>query len=339
MAQQKGHVSAKCTNPPTAKRKKATDAADVIIDMSPWAEDFAQWRRAQPELASASAKTASGLAPDVDADAYVDAAAETEPGRTERAHRSAPQTNDEEINGLEETKGCAILDSGATITCSSMIAAEGLQMQRLNRKETGLPTVSDSDRRFRFADGRVDEAQTVVEQPITAGLLSGRTIKMHLIDRAGNDTCPLLSMHDLRTLRMVVDYEDGTNMFKDNPNVWHNYRLQKIVLMMIPLTKEACERHAIITPPPPRPPQTTAKKEKETKRRNKLSLLNCNAVATAKGRMVWHHLPCRVASCFGKAARGSMKKKRGVLLLSQPSRYPLLQADSWQKKATDGPKN
>ena len=126
----KGHISANCINAPTDKRKKATDSADVIIDMSPWADDFAQWRRAQSELASASAETASGLASDVDA--YADAAdAETEPDRpnVEREpDRPDVQAKDEEINGLEETKGCAILDSGATIMCSSTIAAEGIQM-------------------------------------------------------------------------------------------------------------------------------------------------------------------------------------------------------------------
>ena len=104
----KGHISANCTNAPTAKRKKATDSADVIIDMSPWTDDFAQWRRAQSELASASAsaETASGLASGVDA--YAGAAdAETEPDRP-NAEREPDipdvQANDEEINGLEETK-------------------------------------------------------------------------------------------------------------------------------------------------------------------------------------------------------------------------------------------
>ena len=92
--------------------------------------------------------------------------------------------------------------------CSSTVAAEEIQAQRLNKGEPGLPTVSDSDRRFRFADGHVDSAQKVVEQPITAGLLAGKTIKMHLIDRAGNDTCPLLSIHDMRRLRMVTDHEE-----------------------------------------------------------------------------------------------------------------------------------
>ena len=80
-----------------------------------------------------------------------------------------------DINGLEETKGCAILDSGATVMCSSAVVAEEIQMQRINQSEPGLPTVATSDRRFRFADGRVDEAQAVVEQPITSGLLAGKS--------------------------------------------------------------------------------------------------------------------------------------------------------------------
>ena len=90
-----------------------------------------------------AAETASGLVSDVDADAH------------------ARADDAEDVNGLEETRGCAILDSGATVMCSSTIAAEGIQMQRLNREEPGQPTVSNSDRRSRFADGRVDEAQKV----------------------------------------------------------------------------------------------------------------------------------------------------------------------------------
>ena len=82
-------------------------------------------------------------------------------------------------------------------------------MQRLNQYEPGLPAVSTSDRRFRFADGRVDEARKVVEQPISSGILAGKSITMHLIDKAGNDTCPLLNINDLHRLRMVVDYEAG----------------------------------------------------------------------------------------------------------------------------------
>ena len=139
----------------TANRKNATDSADVIIDMSPWAEDFAQRRRdfIEATAASASSGTASGLVPDA-SDAYADAdavATETEPDRTNVEHKSNRpdvQANDEEVNGLEETKGCAVLDSGATIMCSSTVAAEEIQLQRLNRQEPGVRTITDSDRLF-----------------------------------------------------------------------------------------------------------------------------------------------------------------------------------------------
>ena len=136
-------------------------------------------------------------------------------------------------------------------------------MQRLNQSEPGQPTVSQSDRRFRFADGRVDEAQNVVEQPITSGLLAGKSVNMHLIDKAGNDTCPLLSINDLRRLRMVIDYEEGKVMFKDNPDVWHELPTTKKGLVMIPLTKEACDRHNMTTPPPPKPTATRTRKTKK----------------------------------------------------------------------------
>ncbi len=62
----------------------------------------------------------------------------------------------------------------ATVMCSSTLAAEEIQMQRLNQEELGVPTVRDSDRRFRLVDGGINEANKMVEQPITAGLLSGK---------------------------------------------------------------------------------------------------------------------------------------------------------------------
>ena len=85
---------------------------------------------------------------------------------------SQHQNDVEDVNGFEETKGCAIIDSGATVMCSSTAAAEEIQTQRLNQSEPGLPTVSTSDRRFKFADGRV-EAQKAIQQPIASGLLAG----------------------------------------------------------------------------------------------------------------------------------------------------------------------
>merc|ERR1712197_25670 len=126
-----GHLSANCTNAPNAKRSKPTDSADVIFDMTPWADEFAEWRRNQ----SMNEERGPGLL-------------------------SGPQQNElEDVNGLEETKGCAIMDSGATVMCSSTAVAEEIQMQRLRRNDPADPKVSGSDRCFRFADGRTGEAQ------------------------------------------------------------------------------------------------------------------------------------------------------------------------------------
>ena len=126
--------------------------------MSPWADEFAAWRRSQGFQSSRPPRP--------------QAEDHTEDDGSAKASGQQPDASyqEEDVNGLEETKGCAILDSGATVMCSSTIAAEEIHMQRINRSEPGQPTVSQSDRRFRFADGRVDEAQKVVEQPITSGL-------------------------------------------------------------------------------------------------------------------------------------------------------------------------
>ena len=64
--------------------------------MTPWADEFAEWRRNQAINEERGPGLSSGPQPD-----------ETE-----------------DVNGLEETKGCAIIDSGATVMCSSTAAAE-----------------------------------------------------------------------------------------------------------------------------------------------------------------------------------------------------------------------
>ena len=46
-------------------------------------------------------------------------------------------------------------------------------MQRMKQSEPGQPKFRNSDRRFRLADGRVNEANKMFEQQIAAGLLAG----------------------------------------------------------------------------------------------------------------------------------------------------------------------
>ena len=96
----KGHLSRNFTHVTAQRLRTATGSADVIFDMTPWAAEFAEWRARQDQPAPAE-----------------------EPF--------------EDVYILEETKGCAILDSGATVMCSSTVAAEEIQMQRLRQNEPG----------------------------------------------------------------------------------------------------------------------------------------------------------------------------------------------------------
>ena len=150
-------------------------------------------------------------------------------------------------------------------------------MQRLRRNEPGDPNVRGSDRCFRFADGHTDEAHKMVEQPITAGLLQGKSINMHLIDRSGNETSPLFSIDDQRRHRMVVDYEENKVMFKDKPNEWYTLPTTKKGLLMIPLTKEACDRHMMTstTPPPPEPTSNSTKVKKQHRKKQACNSFAC----------------------------------------------------------------
>ena len=64
---------------------------------------------------------------------------------------------------------------------------------------------------------------------------------------------------------MVIDYEENKVMFKDKPNEWHTLPTTKKGLMMIPLTKEACEKHEVEPPPPPHPQARISNKNKKRK--------------------------------------------------------------------------
>ena len=126
---------------------------------------------------------------------------------------------------------------------------------------------------------------------------------MHLIDKEGNDTCPLLSINDLRRLRMVIDYEEGKVMFKDSPDVWHKLPTTKKGLMMIPLTKEACERYNTV-PPPPEP---TTKRVRKKGKDKAFGLCGCDCAEA----------PGLEAGAWKQAG----SRYRRILLQSRPNHY------------------
>ena len=125
---------------PTAKRRKPFDAANTIIDMTPWYDLYQQQRQ----------QTIEGTVSDGDLQTQVE---------------------EEQAQMAEEQKGCAILDSGATPMVSSVAAADTIQQQMVDNNEEGNITVSKSDKLFKFADGDHEAVTKKAEVQITNGLL------------------------------------------------------------------------------------------------------------------------------------------------------------------------
>lgn len=103
--------------------------------------------------------------------------------RLQREEKDHSET-EEQANFIRHT-GCAILDSGASTGVTSIPAADEVQRPKLNAHELGQPTVSPSDRRFRFGDGNSEAAINKMTQPIAARILQGRKVDFHLIDPKG----------------------------------------------------------------------------------------------------------------------------------------------------------
>ena len=165
---------------------------------------------------------------------------------TSDQNRTDEDPKKEEQANVVRFGGCAILDSGASTGVTSLEAVDAVQQQRLASGEPGEPTLSPSDRRFRFGDGSSDSASNKVTQPVTAGILKGHNLDFHLIDKKGNETLPLYPISEMRKSKMVVDYEQNMVMFKDQPGVWHQLPTTggERGLILIPLTQEAVEKYS-----------------------------------------------------------------------------------------------
>ena len=110
---------------------------------------------------------------------------------------------------------------------------------------------------------------------------------------------------------MVIDYEEGKVMFTDNPDVWHELPTTKKGLMMVPLTKEACDRHNMTTPPPPKP---TATRNRKNRRRKKL-LVALTLTAANVRTQVCH---------LGPLENSARSSKKGATLLPSLQNHLLL---------------
>ena len=61
-----------------------------------------------------------------------------------------------------------------------MEAADEIQEERI--EEPSQPTVHTSNRHFKFGDGGSESANLQMKQPITTGILKGKSVDFHLID-------------------------------------------------------------------------------------------------------------------------------------------------------------
>jgi len=235
----KGHISSECTEAPTSKRQRTQDDGLVACEMPRDPETLAEFQRTRRRLWPEQFHnehhtlhpTCKSCTPP--------------PSNTTPLCQSCspPSPDHEDDVNVIDHPGCAILDSGATCGVSSLVAADVIQAQRRRYNEAGTPSVSKSDKRFRFGDGGGHDASLALSQPITAGILKGEHVDFHLIDKEGNETKPLLPISEMRKHKMVVDFELNKINFKNQPGVWHTLPTTNRGLLLVPLTQEAVERY------------------------------------------------------------------------------------------------
>ena len=145
----------------------------------------------------------------------------------------------------ESFRGCAILDSGATSGVTSLVAADHIQESRIKFQEPGNPEVYDSSKKFKCGDGGEDTVRKMIDQPVTAGILKGSSIPLHVVDKPGNKTLPLFPISEMGKRRMVVDYAENRVSFKNEPHKWYHLPTtgkDGEGLMMLLLTQEAVDK-------------------------------------------------------------------------------------------------
>ena len=159
--------------------------------------------------------------------------------------RDGKRARDEEaFVSLDEARGCALLDSGASCGVTSVVAADEIQKSRIAYgEESGSSVQPCKIRGLQFADGGRAKPSFNLQQPITAGLLKGQQMDFQLLDRDNCHIPPLVSVNQMRENQMVVDFEEGKVQFKRTaPGKWYKLPQTAGGLLMIPITAEAAER-------------------------------------------------------------------------------------------------
>jgi len=139
----------------------------------------------------------------------------------------------------EDSNGCALVDTGATIGMASASALDRLTSQVLDETDE-LPystDISPSGMGFGTANGRTRaKFQANLRTPAN-GPMQGKPYAVQVVPGDNND-CPILvGMDFLTSNRAVIDCEQGLLLHKDNPDKIFKLSRAKNGLLMVPLTQ------------------------------------------------------------------------------------------------------
>lgn len=138
------------------------------------------------------------------------AAGEEDDQRAERAYAAC----------LTQSRGCVVIDSGATAGFVSLNAIDRIQQDRMDWGEESAErriNGSPSTKRFKFARSEGAQAAAKVELPIDEGILAGTEAELNLLDMPNNDTPALFGINCLVKNRVVIDFEGRRITFKGDP--------------------------------------------------------------------------------------------------------------------------
>ena len=91
-------------------------------------------------------------------------------------------------------------------------------MERI--EEPNQPTVHHSGRQFKFGDGGSSTTMACIKQPVDYGVAQGRSLNLHVVDKADNATPPLIGLDWMRDNKVLIDVDEGKMMYKDKPDKW-----------------------------------------------------------------------------------------------------------------------
>jgi len=141
--------------------------------------------------------------------------------------------------------GCALIDSGASKGISSHQHLDSIADQMRDEGSGQLyNSIQPSGLKFKIGDGkchRTDFATLI--RSLRDSPMRGKAYKVH-VSSADDNTAPfVIGMDYLVENRCVIDFEDGTLIYKDEPNRVHYLKRARNGSLLMPITRGQCEEH------------------------------------------------------------------------------------------------